>query len=336
MPASVPSVASDQTRPAIPATRHAITPKPTIATVRQSERRTLVSVRPMRSTVQSRAADAEDHRHLGEFDADVEADEDADDAAVVPILEAIGDRRGEAEAVDEAEDRRDDEHLTIRRGAAVGHQRTETDRERDEGFDPRARVADPAERDGAERDGVAEREDQRASKGLAERRRPEEHRQHEQTMIPAVGHDVAEAIGEERDDGLIVGRSRAVADLEFTRFVLRHRHHRLEFHALAEIREHGAQDVREAEHEFLRIRRHGRRELHVHQHRVAIGFALATGLCENLIGRREGLERPGHGLAVGFEAQAREEELAARFDGSGQATRREHQRIEVLDRRVLG
>ena len=183
---------------------------------------------------------------------------------------------------------------------------------------------------------MSEREHEGATEGLTERGRAEEHRQHEQTMIPAVGQHVAEAVGEECDDGLIVGGNRVVADLEFTGFVFRYRHDRLEFHALAEIREDRAEGVREAEHEFLRAGGYGCRELCVHHHRIAIGFTLAAGLGEDLFSRRECFDFPCHGFAVGFEAEAGEELLTAWFDGRGQAPRREHQHIEVLDRCVLG
>ena len=121
-------------------------------------------------------------------------------------------------------------------------------------------------------------------------------------MIPAVGKDVTEAVGQQRDDCLIVGSNRAVANLEFARFVLRHRHDRLEFHTLAEIREDCAQGVRETKYEFLRVRRDRRRELHVYHHWVAVGFALTAGLRENLFSGRKRVERPNHGFAVGFEA----------------------------------
>ena len=137
--------------------------------------------------VQRNAADIKMTAIWGKFDADIKADEDADDAPIIPILKAIGDRRGEAEAVDQAEDGRDDEHLTVGGGTAIGHQSAEPDGERNEGFDPCTGVTDPAECDCTERDAVAEGEYEGATECLAERGGAEKHRQHKEAMIPAVG-----------------------------------------------------------------------------------------------------------------------------------------------------
>ena len=155
-------------------------------------------------------------------------------------------------------------------------------------------------------------------------------------MIPAVREHVPEAVDEQGEQRQAVGVGRSFADLELARFVLRHRHDRLESHALAKIREDRAQGIRKTQHEFLGAGRDGRGELRVHHHRVAVRFALAGGLREDLFRRREGHDGPGHGLAVGLEAESGEELLAPRFDGAGQASWGEHQRIEILDRGVLG
>jgi hypothetical protein len=109
---------------------------------------------------------------------------------------------------------RNDEHATLGGFATVGHHAAEADGQRDEGFDPGTRVTDPAEGDRAERHAMAERENQRAAEGLAERRRAQEHRQHEQAMVPAIGQHVAEAVRQEREGRLVGGRRGVVAELE--------------------------------------------------------------------------------------------------------------------------
>ena len=117
--------------------------------------------------------------------------------------------------MDQSEGRGKHERRAFLKPTAEGQPGAHADGQGDEGFDPWARLGEPAHGYGGQGHAMAEREDQGTSERLRQGGRAEEHREHEQTVIPAAGQHVRETVAEERP-GRLVGRDlRLFAEGEF-------------------------------------------------------------------------------------------------------------------------
>ena len=133
----------------------------------------------------------------------------------------------------EAKHRRQDQSGAFLQLAAESQPCADADGQGDEGLDPRAGLTEPAHGHGGQGRAMSEREDERAAERLPEGGRPEEHRQHEQAMVPAVGEDMREPIDEQRP-GRLGGRGlRLFAQEEFGGEVRGRGHDDLILHAFA-------------------------------------------------------------------------------------------------------
>ena len=173
---------------------------------------------------------------------------------------------------------------------------------------------------------MAEGEDEGARQGLGEGDGPEEHRQHEEAVIPAVGDDVREALAEEVAEG-----EAHLADDELAALTRGHVHDHLRIHPAAQVGEHRPERGREHHLHLGRVAGDPGTQLGVEQDRVALLLALLGGLGLDLDRGRERDELDRRLLPVDEDADPAQELRRLARVGGRQPARVEHQVVEFLD-----